>query len=264
MAQSPRTPQDMQEPERTLILPSGSAPPPPARKRSTARTVLTIVIIVVAVALLLFVADRLAQGVAERAAGNRLQTELATPTPPAVDVGGFPFLSQVASGSFSSVHVVADEMVVPDQNELTLEHLDLTLRDVEATDRYQSVVAGQAEATALMDYENLGELAQVPMEFDGDGKVRVQFSVPIGRLSIRGSVAGRPVLDAEAQTITIEDPDVDILSVNVPSAVVDAVSRIVLEPIPLADLPYGIVLTSLSVAEEGVQVSGTASDVRLR
>ena len=41
-------------------------------------------------------------------------------------------------------------------------------------------------------------------------------------------------------------------SVDVPQAVVDAVSRIVLQPIPIQNLPYDIEVTGLTVQPDGV------------
>ena len=72
--------------------------------------------------------------------------------------------------------------------------------------------------------------------------------MPIGRLSIDGYITGRPQLDVDAQTIAVADPQVNVASVEVPQAVVDAVSRIVLQPIPIQNLPYDISVTGLTVS----------------
>ena len=86
--------------------------------------------------------------------------------------------------------------------------------------------------------------------------MRIDFSVPIGRLSIDGYITGRPQLDVEAQTITVVDPQVSVASVDVPQAVVDAVSRLVLQPIPIQNLPYDISVTGLTVQPDGLLLLG--------
>jgi LmeA-like phospholipid-binding len=250
----------------TTVQPvAGHAPPaqPPRKPRS--RTVMIAVISVLAVLAVLIVGDRVANAVAQNVLAGQLQSELSTPTKPEVSIGGFPFITQVLGGSFSSVEVNADDATVKEgSNTVAIARLDATLTGIMATDRYQSIVADRGEASALVDWTAISTLAGHQVSYVADDRMRIDFSVPIGRLSIDGFITGRPQLDVEAQTISVADPEVKVASVEVPQAVVDAVSRIVLQPIPIQDLPYDISVTGLTVQPDGVVLSGTGQDIPLR
>ncbi|HEU5483988.1 MAG TPA: DUF2993 domain-containing protein [Microlunatus sp.] len=251
-------------PGHTTVQPSaGPAAPAPAKPRS--RTVMIAVISVLAVLAVLIAGDRVANAVAQNALANALQSELSTPTRPDVSIGGFPFVTQALGGSFSSVQVTADDATVS-EGETTVEiaHLDATLTDITASDRYQNVVAGRGEATALVDWAGVSDLAGQQVSYVADDRMRIDFSVPIGRLSIEGEVTGRPELNAADQTITVADPQVSVANVDVPQAVVDAVSRMVLQPFAIQGLPYDIEVTDLTVQPDGISLSGAGQDIPLR
>jgi len=255
----------MPHPGGTTVQPAlAYAPPvPPGKPRS--RTVMIAVISVLAVLAVLIAGDRVANAVAQNTLATQLQSELATPTKPEVSIGGFPFVTQVLGGSFSSVQVTADDATVQEgPTSVAISHLDATLTGITASDRYQNVVADRGEATALVDWTGVSALAGHQLSYEADDRMRIDFSVPIGRLSIDGYITGRPQLDVDAQTITVADPQVNVASVDVPQAVVDAVSRIVLQPIPIQNLPYDISVTGLTVQPDGLLLSGTGQDIPLR
>lgn len=262
-------------PERTVATPHPGgttvqpattyAPPVPPPDRPRSRTVMIAVISVLAVLAVLIAGDRVANAVAQNTLATQLQSELSTPTKPEVGIGGFPFVTQVLGGSFSSVQVTADDATVQDgPRAVAIAHLDVTLTGITATDRYQNIVADRGEASALVDWAGVSTLAGHQLSYEPDDRIRIGFSVPIGRLSIDGFITGRPQLDVDAQTITVADPKVTVASVDVPQAVVDAVSRIVLQPVPIQDLPYDISVTGLTVQPDGLLLSGTGQDIPLR
>jgi hypothetical protein len=258
----------MAQPGSTTVQPAPSAATStiaaqPRKPRS--RTVMIAVISVLAVLAVLIAGDRVANAVAQNRIATELQSELSTPTKPDVRIGGFPFVTQVLGGSFASVQVSADDATIQDaDSSVAITHLDATLTGITATDRYQNVVADRGEATALVDWASVSALAGQQVSYVADDRMRIDFSVPIGRLSIEGFITGRPQLDVDAQTITVADPEVNLASVEVPQAVVDAVSRIVLRPFPIEDLPYDIQVTGLTVQPDGVSLSGTGQDIPLR
>lgn len=261
-------------PDRTVAMPAdagrttvqpAAAPGPPASARPRSRTVMIAVISVLAVLAVLIAGDRVANAVAENAIAGALQSELSTPTEPDVSIGGFPFVTQALGGSFSSVRVsAADATVTEGDTTVAVTQLDATLTGITATDRYQNVVADRGEATALVDWTSISALAGQQVSHDVDDRMRIDFAVPIGRLSIEGHVTGRPELDAENQTITVVDPQVTVANVDVPQAVVDAVSRLVLKPFPIEGLPYDIVVTGLTVQPDGVLLTGGGENIPIR
>ncbi len=255
----------MPRPGGTTVQPATAYAPPAPPRKPRSRTVMIAVISVLAVLAVLIAGDRVANAVAQNMLATQLQSELSTPTKPEVSIGGFPFVTQVLGGSFSSVQVTADDATVQEgSTSVAIAHLDATLTGITASDRYQNVVADRGEATALVDWTGVSTLAGQQMSYVADDRMRIDFSVPIGRLSIDGYITGRPQLDVDAQTIIVVDPQVNVASVAVPQAVVDAVSRIVLQPIPIQNLPYDISVTGLTVQPDGLLLSGTGQDIPLR
>ena len=265
-------------PEPTVVLPTGGTTVRPATSAAPAtpvptpgsttrrwRTVMIVVVSVLAVLAVLIAGDRVANAVAQNTLATALQSELSTPAKPDVDIGGFPFVTQVLGGSFSSVQVTATDATVTDgETTVAIAQLDATLTGITATDRYQNIVASRGEATALIDWAGISSLVGQQVSYVADDRMRIDFSVPIGRLSIEGYVTGRPQLNAADQTIEVADPQVSVANVDVPQAVVDAVSRIVLQPYQLQNLPYDIEVTDLTVQSDGVSVSGNGQDIPLR
>lgn len=240
-----------------------ASPPVSAKPRS--RTVLIVVSCVLALLAVLIAGDRVANAVAERTLGNALQSELSTPARPDVDIGGFPFVAQALGGSFKEVQVAAENATVRDgETTVPLAQLNATLTDITASNRFADVVAGRGQATALVDWASLSSLAGQQVSYQADDRMRVDFTVPIGRLSIEGSITGRPVLDAQNQTISVADPQVSVADVDVPEAVVDTVSRTVLQPYPIQDLPYDIRVSDLTVQPDGISLTGIGQDIPLR
>ncbi len=263
-------------PDNTQVLPAAGSttvqPAPPATAYAAApprsprsRTVMIAVVSVLAVLAVLIAGDRVANAVAQNTLATQLQSELGTPTKPDVSIGGFPFVTQALGGSFSSVRVTADDATLQSERQaVAVAHLDVTLTQITATDRYRTIVAGRGEASALVDWAAVSSLAGQQVSYVADDRMRIDFSVPIGRLSIDGYLTGRPELDVDAQTITVADPEVSVASVDVPQAVVDAVSRIVLRPFPIENLPYDIAVTGLTVQPDGVLLAGTGRDIPVR
>lgn len=259
-------------PDATAAMPVGGttvqpapAPQAPAPVRPRSRTVMIAVVSVLAVLAVLIAGDRVANAIAQNTLATALQSELSTPAKPAVHIGGFPFVTQALGGSFSSVQVTADNATVQDgETAVTIAQLDATLTGITATDRYQNIVAGRGEARAVVDWAGVGAMLGQNVTYVPDDRMRIDFSVPIGRLSIEGYVTGRPELNAAEQTITVADPQVTVANVDVPQGVVDAVSRIVLRPYELQGLPYDIEVTELTVQPDGILVSGSGQNIPLR
>ena len=126
------------------------------------------------------------------------------------------------------------------------------------------MVASGGEATALLDWAGISSVVGQQVSYVADDRMRIDFSVPIGRLSIEGYVTGRPELNVADQTITVADPQVSVANVDVPQAVVDAVSRIVLQPYQLQNLPYDIEVTNLTVPAGRRLGVGYGADIPLR
>ena len=217
-----------------------------------------VVLLVVVLALLgggLYLGDRYAEKRAESEATVQLQQELGTAQPPAVDIEGSPFLTQLAARSIGSVHVVADGMNTTSDALLPIGHADLVLTDVTTTDWFASMTVSHAEGTVRIDYSALQELAEAPLTYVGNGRVRIDSTATVVGRKVVAQIIGSPQLDVEDQTITLADPDITVAGVNLPGFTADALLRALLKPIPITGIPLDLRLTSIDPQESGIHAA---------
>jgi hypothetical protein len=214
-----------------------------------------VVVLVAVLALLgggLYLGDGYAEKRAEKEAAVELQRALGTTSPPAVDIEGSPFLTQVAARSFRSVHVVADDVNATSEAQLRIGHADLVLSDVTTTDWYASMTVSHAEGTARIDYSALERLAKAPLTYVGNGRVRVDATATIVGRKVSAQITGAPKLDAEEQTISLADPDITVAGVNLPGFTAAALLRTLLKPIAITGVPLDLRLTSIDPQDSGI------------
>ena len=201
---------------------------------------------------------------AENEIASQLQYDLDLSEKPTVDLGPFPFLTEIATGKIASATVRVAEVTLPDRPGVTANDVDAVFSDVTISDQFSSIVAGSAEASALLPYASLSTLSDLDLRYAGPGRVQVRFVLPVSGFTVNGTATGRPVLNVADQTLEVSDAEVSIGSTQLPQAVVDAAGRLALRPIPLQSLPYGLRLTSLTVREDGVLITATGRDLPLR
>jgi hypothetical protein len=185
-------------------------------------------------------------------AAVELQKNLGTLQPPAVDIDGSPFLTQVAARSLDSVHVIADDISATGDVLLPIAHADLVLTDITTTDWFASMMVGHAEGTARIDYSALQTLAQAPLTYVGNGRVQIVTTATVLGREVKAQITGAPRLDVEDQTITLTDPDITVAGVNLPGFTADALLRALLKPIPITGVPLDLRLTSIDPQDSGI------------
>ncbi|WP_300012211.1 DUF2993 domain-containing protein [Pseudonocardia sp.] len=110
---------------------------------------------------LLVAADFGAAALAESAVSRQMREQLALPDDPDVRINGFPFLTQAAAGTYSSIDVVARRLQVGDLQEV---EVSAQLRDVEAPlsevlgSGPTSLRVGTAEGTARIGAADIERL----------------------------------------------------------------------------------------------------------
>src|SRR6476646_8831852 len=102
------------------------APPPPVRRRRRWPLVLLILLLVLVGAAV--AGDRIALSLAEDRAASALQTSQDLSHKPDVTVEGFPFLTQLAAGSFGEVVVSAHDVTVGKAHDVHLQQVVVDLR----------------------------------------------------------------------------------------------------------------------------------------
>jgi hypothetical protein len=222
-----------------------------------------VLIIVIIVALLcagLYVGDRYAQSRAEERVATTLQPQLGTPGPPQVDIEGFPFLTQIASGSVGKVQIVADELGETNKAPVSLAHADLVMSDVVTNDWFKTMKITHTEGTALLLYPELSSLTNAPLTYGGEGRVEIVVKTTIVRREVDAVITGAPRLNADEQTMTLSDAKISVAGVNLPDFTAQALLAALFKPIPLKGLPLGLTVTGISAAEDGVHLAVVAEN----
>ena len=223
--------------------------------------------IVLAVLLgLVVLADRVLVGITEESVGRELAKRGALQGEPEVDITGFPFLTQALAGRYDDVRVSlsADQLGQPEGT-----RADITLRGVEAP--LSDVLSGTVEAlpverlegTVTLSYALLAtELGRdVTLEREGE-QLRITGTVDVLGQELPLTALGQ--VTVEDDELVIEVDSAEGAGVEVPGSVVDRAGEFLDLRYPVPALPFGLRLTAVSPAEDGVAVRLAAENTVLR
>ncbi|WP_298458794.1 DUF2993 domain-containing protein [uncultured Cellulomonas sp.] len=220
-----------------------------------------VVVSVVAVAVLAagaVVGDRVALGVTERRVAEAIADGVEDVSgEPDVDIAGFPFLTQLAAGSFDDLTVTADGATL---DGVPLEEVQVRAGDVSTAEPY---TAGTAELTGTLTTANLTELVA---EYTGLGVVElaVEEGLVIATTSVLGvdvvagllpRAAGRAI-EADLERLDVAGSRVEVG--ELPQRLIDRLDAL---SIPVDGLPEGVELTDVTVTADGVRLVAVGTDV---
>ena len=204
------------------------------------------------------VADRVAESAAERQVADAIQQNLDVVGSPTVELGGFPFLTQVLAGSIDDVTGQVDGV--------TLEGIDATdvtidARDVSTSEPY---TVGTATISATLPTSSIEQIVADRSDLD------VTVAVDGGALTASGKVLGLtlaanlvPRVEDGKLLVSVADVRIAGLTVSVdslPSAIGDRLTDV---EIPVDGLPDGLVLSDATVVADGVRITADGADVVL-
>jgi hypothetical protein len=205
-----------------------------------------------------YVGDRVAESAAERRVVEAIEQNLDVVGTPTVEVGGFPFLTQVLAGSIGDVTGRVDGV--------TLEGIDATDVTIDAHDVSTSepYTVGTATISATLPTASIEKIVaersdlEITLAVDGDA------------LTASGEVLGLdltarlvPRVDDGRLLVTVESVQIAGLTVSIddlPSALGDRLTDV---EIPITGLPDGLVLSEATVVPDGVRITATGTDVVL-
>ena len=217
------------------------------RRRWPLRLAITLLILLG----LLVAVDRIGVAVAESAVAQTLQNSQHLANKPSVDIEGFPFLTQLASGNYDKIALSDDDVTVGQYGRtVKLQHLKVTLHSVKVARDFKSATAGSGTADARMSYADLSQTLGTKLTYAGSGRVTASGSVLVGSQTITGSVTATPRLSGSS--LEFASPQVTVDGVPAPAQVAAALGGVFGAPIPLDNLPYSLRVDSLSVDKDGV------------
>lgn len=237
-----------------------------------------LVVLIVAFVVL----DRVGRVMADQKAAQQLaaqaqSNDIHLGTEPTVDITGFPFLTQVAAGTYGKVlvhmrDVTADGYSIPT--------LDVTATNVhaKASDLMHGtgkITADRVAGTAILEYPYLAktikeqissgnvDVTKLTLTSSGnDLRAHATVSVYGQQFGVVGSVhltlAGGKV---KVQVSNLKTTRGDLPSYL--SSVLDSLASQMSTEVSLPQLPYGLTFTQLRPESEGLALSASASDVSL-
>ncbi|SDY79048.1 Protein of unknown function [Modestobacter sp. DSM 44400] len=212
------------------------------------------------------VADRVGVRIAEDKVAQRIVERAGLAGPPAVDITGFPFLTQAVSGRYTDVRVslTADQLGQPagTQAQVSLRGVRLPLSDV-LSGSVQEVPVDRVDGTATLSYDLLAE------QLGGDttlapagGGLRITRTVSVLGFDVPVTAAGTVSLDG--QDVVIDVQQASAADLDVPGFVLDRAADLLDFRYPVPALPFGLQLTSVDPGRDGVQVRAHAAGTVLR
>jgi hypothetical protein len=222
---------------------------------------LRLAIGVVVLLALLIGADRISLLVAEHVAATTFQQSQHLADTPSVSVGGFPFLTQLASGEFDDITVsVRDLTVGAAERTLLIQRLDVDLQHVTLSDSFHTVHARFAVADAHVSYADLSKTLGVAVSYASDGRIQATERVTVAGVTISGTVSAE-VRASATDGLSFGALQVKVEGQSVPAAVTQQLDAVFDRPIPLGDLPFGVQVQGVDTGLSGIVVHMVGADL---
>jgi hypothetical protein len=231
---------------------------------------------------LVVVADRVGASVAEDRIAQQASEELrkagaTTEGDPTVEIGGFPFLTQVLGGTYEQITITADK---PQSDDIKLEKLTIVATDVNAAasdllNGRGPVTAEQITGTATMSWDTvrtLISLANLPVPFDpAQLKVsvvdnKVELRLPIELASFRTTLLATGEITVAEGQVRLKLTSIDTEGGELPQVAKRAFDNFknrLTATIRTPKMPYTLTIRTVQTDESGVRVTATAADVQL-
>jgi DUF2993 family protein len=234
-----------------------------SRRRSGCLVALLVLLVLVLGVLV--VVDRVGVRVAEGRVADQIATRGDLTSTPEVDINGFPFLTQALSGTYQDirVHLTAEELSQPagTRADVSLRGVHVPLSDV-LSGSVQQIPVDRVDGTATLSYALLAQQlgGNTTLSAEGDG-IRLTKSVKV--LGIAFDVTATGTVTLSGRDIVVDVQNASAGDVDVPDAVVRQVTDLLDFSYPVPELPFGLQLTSVRPAAEGLDVAVEATDTVL-
>ncbi|WP_100500742.1 LmeA family phospholipid-binding protein [Geodermatophilus chilensis] len=215
---------------------------------------------------LAFAADRGAEALAEDRVAQLVAERGGLAGEPSVEIGGFPFLTQAIGGRYDEVRVSLSDADLGQPEgtraDVSLRGVQVALSDV-LSGSVQEVPVEGIDGTATLPYallaDELGPGTTVTR--DGEG-LRVQRTVAVAGVSLPVTATGTVSLDGD--TLVVDVDEASGAGVDLPGYLVDQVSDALDLRYRIPPLPFGLQVTGVAPADDGVRVQVEAVDTVLR
>jgi hypothetical protein len=241
-------------------------------------------VVVVVLAGLFIVADRVAVNMAEKRIADQAVTEMrnrdiTSDKRPQATIAGFPFLTQVLSGTYQKVTIHADH---PHNGQVTLDYLTVVANRVHAPlDTIRSghgrVTADTVEGTAAIGWDvvrglvDTTPLRQVPGLDVSQLKItvknnKVNLAAPVVFAGLNLQLQATGTLAVAKGQVRLQLDDLRAASANggataIPPSFINQYRDQLGVKIAVPNLPYSLVVNKVESTPNGVLMTATAADV---
>ena len=212
------------------------------------------------------VADRVAVGIAEDQVAEQMASKGGLAGTPSVDIAGFPFLTQAFAGNYEDVRIslTAHDLGQPagTRADVRLHGVHVPLKSV-LSGSVSEVPVDRIDGTATLSYELLAAQlgGDTTLRREGDG-LRITKTVEIAGYTLPLTAAGTVTLDGDDLVVDVQKASG--AGVDVPGVLVDRVSDLLDLRYTVPALPFGLKLTSVTPADDGVILGLQATDTVLK
>ena len=239
--------------------PQGPQGPPPQDRRRRRRGPLIALIIVLVVLALLVVSDFAAKAYTENRMASQVQSSLDLSGKPDVTIHGFPFWTQLIARDFKTVTVTASNETINVHSVgsglLKISNLDATLNGMHIHGT-SSATVDQFTATILVTFSSLGDVGGIPsgiaMSADGPNQIKATVNV----LGLFSTAATVQVTQSGPNQISVKVIDFG----GIPAS---ALGNLADFTITIPKLPAGVTVQSVSVTQQGLQITATGQNTTL-
>jgi hypothetical protein len=218
-------------------------------------------------AVLLIAADRIAVVIASRAVASKLQDTGELSVRPDVSFGGFPFLTQVVRGRYSSVEVRASDVTAGGDR---LSGFDATLTGLRLpvsaalSGNVSQVPVDRVSARVVVSYEDLQRRIRdrrLTLAPGADGLMRVTGSVTVLGRTVSATAVSSVRLSGTAVVVTAQRFEVGASAAD--AVLSSALGKRLDFTFRIGRLPYGLRLEGVRAEQRGVVATASGTDTVL-
>jgi len=226
------------------------------------KALLVVLLLLVGLAV---VADRVALGVAEDRVATELVEKGGLQGSPEVEIAGFPFLTQAIGGRYDDVRIslTAEQLGQPEgtRADIALHGVEVPLPSV-LSGSVAEVPVERVDGTATLSYALISDQigSDTELSREGDG-LRITRTVEILGRSLRLTAAGQVTLDGSDLVVDVDEATG--AGIDVPDWLLDRATDLLDIRYTVPALPFGLQLTDVTPAGDGVDIRVEAEDAVL-
>lgn len=206
-----------------------------------------------------YLGDNMLRGYVEDRLAETINTEVGTQGSSSVSLGGFPFVLALITRSVPQAGIAVETMPLEiSGHKVELTAVTATTGEVRLDS--EAVHVATVSGSATLGYEDLAEIAEIPIAYAGHGRLELRYTKQILGRELSFAVSALPELDVTEQVIRLAAAKLDVAGNDVDLDLTQKQLDAIVAPISV-ELEHGLRLTSLVPAEAGVAIGVDGRDL---